>query len=135
MLGLKVMLVDDNRDFLLELREILSLYGYEAKLVFDSTHALEVARKFKPNVIVLDLRMNKMNGFHLAETLKTSKETCDIPIIGMSGYFPIDDRAALLDMSNMDERIKKPFNVLDLVGKIEFVLNKESILESALQKR
>lgn len=135
MLGLKVMLVDDNRDFLLELREILSLYGYEAKLVFDSTHALGAARKFKPNVIVVDLRMNKMNGFHLADILKTSKETCGIPIIGMSGYFPIDDRAALLDMSNMDARIKKPFNVLDLVDKIEFVLNKENIFESELQKR
>jgi CheY-like chemotaxis protein len=119
----KIMIVDDNKDFSRELGEMLSLCGYEPKLVCDSPAALAAARKIKPDVILLDLRMSKMNGFEVAQQLKQSKETSGIPIIAMSGYFPIERRAVLLDLSNMKGQIKKPFTVSDLINQIEGVLN------------
>lgn len=124
MAGEKIMIVDDNKVFLEELQETLSMCGYDAKAVSDSMKALKIARKIKPNAILLDLRMNGANGFQVAHDLKHTKETAGIPIIAMSGYFPIENQSLLLDMSNMDRRIKKPFGISDLIVEIESVLNK-----------
>ncbi len=126
MVGEKIMIVDDNKEFSEELRETLHLCGYDAKTVSESTNVLKLARKIKPGVILLDLRMAGSNGFHLAQNLKDNNETARIPIIAMSGYFPIEKRSILLDMHNMDGRIKKPFGITDLITEIESVLNKKS---------
>ncbi|MDD2752389.1 MAG: response regulator [Candidatus Omnitrophica bacterium] len=120
----KIMIIDDNDVLLKELQETLRLCGYDAKAVSDSRQASKVARKLKPNAILLDLRMNHANGFQVAQELKESKETAGIPIIAMSGYFPIENQSALLDMHNMDARIKKPFGISDLITEIETVLKK-----------
>jgi CheY-like chemotaxis protein len=115
----KIMIVDDNEDFLKELSETLFLCGYDTEAVFDSSLAYSRACISKPDVILLDLRMNKKNGFHVAEELKQSKVTKHIPIIAMSGYFPVEKDALLLDFSNMHGRIQKPFAIADLVSQIE----------------
>ena len=122
--GEKIMIVDDNEAFSEELRETLYLCGYEVTTVCNSAKALKSARKVKPGAILLDLRMNGTNGFQVAQELKNSNETAGIPIIAMSGYFPIEERSLLLDMRNMDGRIKKPFDISDLISEIESVTNK-----------
>jgi len=119
----KVMVVDDNKEFLKELSEILYLFGYNPTVVSDSMEAIKLARRLRPDVVLLDLRMNGNNGFQIAKELKQNKETSLIPIIAMSGYFPIENQSILLDMSNMDGRIKKPFAVLDLISRIETALD------------
>jgi CheY-like chemotaxis protein len=123
MVGEKVMIVDDNKAFLSELEEILVSCGYDVKIVTKSANAFEAARRTKPQVILLDLKMDEVNGFQVAEKLKNSPDTAGIPIIAMSGYFPVEQPSALLDMSNMESRIKKPFAILDLISQIEAVLN------------
>lgn len=117
-----IMVVDDNVEFLKELEETLRLCGYKPRAVCDSNFAFNLARKIKPDVILLDLKMNNKNGFHVAEELKKSSETSGIPIIAMSGYFPVENGSALLDLSNMKGCIKKPFSVSDLIDRIESVL-------------
>jgi CheY-like chemotaxis protein len=124
MLGEKIMVIDDNKGFSEELRETLYSCGYDVKTVSDSVNALQLVRKIKPNLILLDLRMNGISGFQVAQNLKDTNETARIPIIAMSGYFPIEDKSILLDMHNMDGRIKKPFEISDLITQIESVLNK-----------
>ena len=129
----KIMIVDDNKEFSEELRELLYLCGYDPKVVSDSSSAFRFARRVRPDVILLDLRMNGMNGFQVAEQLKHSKETFNIPIIAMSGYFPIEKQGVLLDMRNMDSSIKKPFDVVDLIDQIEGMLNKtKNVPETAV---
>lgn len=118
----RIMIIDDNKEFSQELQETLKLCGYDAKVVTDSVVALKMARRLRPNLILLDLRMNRKNGFEVAEELKTSKETSGIPIIAMSGYFPVE-KSSVLDMSKMDSSIKKPFGITDLISQIESALN------------
>lgn len=120
----RIMIVDDNKAFAEELRELLYLCGYDVKVVINSLDVFKSARKLKPNLILLDLKMKEMNGFEVADKLKHSKETFNIPIIAMSGYFPIEKESIFLDMANMDSRIRKPFAVLDLIDRIEWILNK-----------
>lgn len=118
----KIMVVDDNREFLEELEEILSLTGYKLRVVNDSTAALDCALKYKPDIILLDLRMQKMNGFEVAEQLKINPQTSSIPIIAMSGYFPLEKKSTLIDTNNMKTYLKKPFSVIDLLEQIEATL-------------
>jgi two-component system alkaline phosphatase synthesis response regulator PhoP len=124
MMAEKVMIIDDNKEFLEELKESLFLCGYECRALSDSAKAWRVARRIRPDVILLDLKMAGHNGFQVASDLKRDKETSGIPIIAMSGYFPIEDKSALLDLSLMDRRIKKPFEIADLITEIESVLNR-----------
>jgi len=120
----KIMIVDDNGAFSQELQETLYLCGYDAKAVSDTAKALRLARRVRPDAILLDLRLSGTNGFQVAQTLKEAKETVAIPIIAMSGYFPIEDRSNLLGMHNMSGRIKKPFEIGELISEIELVLKR-----------
>jgi two-component system, cell cycle response regulator DivK len=122
MTGEKILIVDDNESLLEELRDILDCSGYSAITVSDPTAACETAAAVSPDVILLDLKMGNMNGFHVAQALKQSHFTARIPIIAMSGYFPIDDGNSLLDSSQMEACLKKPFGILDMLAAIEKVL-------------
>jgi CheY-like chemotaxis protein len=123
MSGEKILIIDD-KEFCEELGQTLLSCEYDVKVVSNSANVLELACAMKPNLILLDLRMSGSNGFLVAQNLKDTKETSNIPIIAMSGHFLIDDRRNLLDMHNMDGRIKKPFGVSDLISEIELVLAK-----------
>jgi len=117
------MIVDDNKEFLHELKETLFLCGYTPIAVSESIVAAKIARKARPDAVLLDLKMEKKNGFQVAEELKQGETTRNIPIIAMSGYFPVAGNSNLLDLSKMESTIKKPFSVADLISKLENVLD------------
>jgi len=121
--GNRIMIVDDNREFLNELKETLFLCGYDPIAVSDSLAAVRICRKAKPDAVILDLRMDRKNGFQVAEELRQGAGTRGIPIIAMSGYFPVERSASLLDLSKMSGRVKKPFSISDLITELEKVLN------------
>jgi len=117
--GKKILIVDDDPEFTEELKELLSLSGYEAVVVNDSTQAFNVACTFKPDVIVLDIKMSEMDGFKVLEKLKESSDTTNIQVIAMTGYFTKEEHSRLMSMCGMDNCLKKPFNPLDLIARIE----------------
>jgi len=119
----KIMIVDDDKQFLEELKEILMSSGYYTIAINDSTAVLDAAKTQRPDLILLDLKMDGMNGFQLADSLKRIQATAHIPIIGISGIFrmenDIEDNFFLMDFCHM---LHKPFNPLYLIDKIENVL-------------
>ncbi|MFA6217570.1 MAG: response regulator [Candidatus Omnitrophota bacterium] len=122
----KIMLIDDNQEFLDELQEILSLCGYSLIATSDGKRAVGLARSKKPDIILLDLKMNEMNGFHVAEKLKQCRQTAHIPIIAMSGYFPMGKDSPLINTSDMQACLQKPFSVSDAITQIEIVLGSQT---------
>ena len=126
----RIMIVDDNKVLLKELQETLDLCGYDTKTVSESSNVFRLARLTKPDAILLDLNMPGESGFEVADRLKQNKETSRIPIIAISGYFPIDKRGILLEKRSMDRVIKKPFEIAELIMEIETVLNKASAVAS-----
>lgn len=119
----KVMIVDDDRRFLEELKETLTLSGYESVVINDSTTTVNIARKTRPDCILLDLKMNKMDGFQVIEELKKLPETDRIPIIAMTGYFTRPEYSTLIGMCGVETCLMKPFNPLDAISRIEMVLS------------
>ncbi len=121
----KVIIVDDDKEFLEELKETLILSGYE---VFETAQADLVqhqANSIKPDVILLDLKMNDMNGFEVADELRQFTTTMGIPIIAMTGFFREDEHVPLLNICGIQKCLKKPFNPLDVIVAIEGVLKKK----------
>ena len=119
----KVMIVDDNKEFLEELEEILASSGYDMIAAQDPCSVMAIATKEKPQVILLDLKMPGRSGFQLAHELSRSPELQQIPIIAMTGFFK-DGYKSLMDMCGIKKCLKKPFNPLDVIAEIEAALDK-----------
>ncbi|MFA5008488.1 MAG: response regulator [Candidatus Omnitrophota bacterium] len=122
MIQKRIMVVDDDKDFLNELQETLAMSGYEIIAIHNSKNAANVAAVSKPDVIILDLKMDGMDGFELAQALKHSPQTNDIPLIAMTGYFTSQEHSELITKCGMKACLKKPFNPLDLISHIENAL-------------
>lgn len=118
----KILIVDDDKEFLEELREMLAVTGYEVTSVGDSIAAVKAARIVKPDVILLDLRMKAMSGFEVADRLKGFPETAVIPVIAMTGFYTLKEHAWLMNFCGIKRCIRKPFNPLDVIAEIENVL-------------
>lgn len=115
----RILIVDDDKEFLEELREMLILSGYEATGVSESLRAVETARSLKPDIILLDIKMPGLDGFQINERLKQFPETENIPIIAITGYFTNEEHSRLLDMCGITACLKKPVNEEDLIRQIE----------------
>ncbi len=78
----KILVVDDEPDFCYFLKKNLETIGeFEVDTCCDSSDAVVRIKKFKPDIVLLDILMPKVSGSQIAETLKNDKETCGIPII------------------------------------------------------
>lgn len=119
----KILIVDDDKEFLEELQETLKLSGYDSVAVNDSTAVLGRAISYRPDVIMLDLKMDVMDGFQVTEKLKEYPETVNIPIIAMTGYFTKSEHITLIGMSGVETCLIKPFNPLDAISRIEMLLS------------
>lgn len=116
---MRVMIVDNDREFTDELSEVLQDAGYEIKAFVDSVVALNAVHWVKPAVILLDLMMDKINGYQAAWYLRKFQETATIPIIGMSGYAGNTDPVKIAALCGMRTFLKKPIYPLAIIAKIE----------------
>lgn len=116
----KVMIVDDDKEFLEELNEILELSGYETITASNTNNVLDIACTLKPDVILLDLKMQGKSGFQLAKEIEAIPDLSHVPIIAMSGYFK-HDYNSLLNMCGIRSCLRKPFSPLDVIARIEEV--------------
>ncbi|MGA1867772.1 MAG: response regulator [bacterium] len=117
----KIMIVDDNKDLLNELQEILLSSGYETIAIDDCAAVMHIAHNEKPDVILLDLKMDTMSGFQIARRLKGLSATAHIPIIAMTGVFTSEDNYLFMNTCGIKMCIEKPFNPRDVLARIEEV--------------
>jgi len=118
----KIMIVDDDKEFLEEFRETLNLSGYDALAFSDGTSALGMVSKVKPDLILLDLKLKDKSGFQIAYELKHLRETAHIPIIAMTGFYIEKEHAELMNLCGIKTHLIKPFSLEDAIAKIEPVL-------------
>lgn len=77
----KILLIDDDPDFVEAVRVIIASGGYDVKVAYDGAEGLEAVAREKPDLIVLDVMMPVMNGHEACAKLKADPETAKIPII------------------------------------------------------
>lgn len=84
MKGQRVLVVDDEQHMLRLIEYNLKEHGYEVTTVSDGEAAIRAARKEKPSLILLDIKMPGMNGVEVYKILKADRDTSGIPIIVVS---------------------------------------------------
>src|SRR5687768_4965214 len=102
---MRILVVDDNEDFLFAIRALLMSAGHEPYLAHDMQAALEICRVIKPDFVFVDINLNGVDGYHLAETLRGKCGLEDIPIWALSAY--ADDREKRLH-AGIVGHIQKP---------------------------
>jgi len=80
----KILIVDDDSMIARMYQERFSRDGFEVILAFNGEEGLEKAEKEKPDIILLDIMMPKMNGYEMLKILKEKEETASIPVIILS---------------------------------------------------
>jgi len=126
----RVAVIDDNQDSLRQLEEILKTAGYTPVLVNDAFWAVNTVSKFKPDVILMELRIPHKNGFALADAINRVFETKKIPIIAMTNIFK-DEFKWLMDLCGIKRWIKKPFQPLDVIWAVENEIEEDNQWEGA----
>ncbi len=122
-----VLVADDDPDIVGWLRRVLTEQGYQVYEAADGEEALEAALAVLPDLIVLDLRMPKMDGREVITRLKLREETCEIPIIVITAS-SVDretDRVQILGLG-AEGFLTKPFPAEQLIREIEAVLRKKT---------
>jgi DNA-binding response OmpR family regulator len=110
----KILIVDDERDIVKALMIRLQHNGYDVVVAFDGAQGIFVAHKESPDLIILDIRMPAGDGFSVAEKLKQSSLTEQIPIIFLTGS---PERNAEERAMELGARfyIKKPYDPEELL--------------------
>ncbi|MFN3479474.1 MAG: PleD family two-component system response regulator [Thermodesulfovibrionales bacterium] len=120
-MGGKLLLADDSITIQKVVELVLAEEGFEIKAVNSGEEALATIQSFKPDVVLADIEMPKMNGYQLCERIKTDPLTRDIPVILLAGAFePIDEELAR--NVGADDYIIKPFESQELISKINSAL-------------
>ena len=115
----QIMIVDDDREFLEEIGHTFSSSGYKATLISDSAGTVKKAAECMPDLILLDLKMDKKSGFKVAGELMENPKTAKIPVIAMTGVFTRQEHKLLMKICNIRECLIKPINPSDMVNKVE----------------
>ncbi|NOZ24521.1 MAG: response regulator [Nitrospirae bacterium] len=124
----KLLLADDSITIQKVVELILADEGFEIKAVGDGEHAWNVMKEFRPDIVLADIEMPKMNGYQLSDKIKKDEETSGIPVILLAGAFePIDED--LLKEVGADDYIVKPFESQELISKINAIFAERNLLE------
>jgi DNA-binding response OmpR family regulator len=117
----KILLVDDEVDIVTVIRLRLESSGYEVIVARDGKEALNTARSVRPDLIILDLMLPGMDGFHVARMLKYDAHYKDIPIIMLTAKAGEESRKTGAQVG-ADAYMNKPFEAEKLLSKIRELL-------------
>jgi two-component system, OmpR family, alkaline phosphatase synthesis response regulator PhoP len=121
----KILVVDDEIYIVHILDFSLGMEGYEVLTALDGEQALEKARAEKPDLIVLDIMMPKLDGYETCKRLKADDATKQIPVILLSAKGRNVDQKVGFEVG-ADDYITKPFSPRKLVERINAVLGQDT---------
>lgn len=127
----KILIVEDNQDSRELFIKILKNKGYDLIEAVDGEEAIEKAIKEKPNLILLDISIPKLDGYEVTKRLKTLEEFQNIPIVALTAHAMKGDREKFIS-AGFEGYISKPINVREFPEQVkEYLKGKwESILDS-----
>lgn len=114
----RVLLVDDNVDFVSTLKILLSTMGHDIRIAHDGVTAQSVAREFQPEFAFLDIGMPGMNGYDLARHLRQSPETANAILVAVTGWGQDKDRQ-LSKSAGFNHHLVKPVELSQVMEIIE----------------
>lgn len=120
----RILVVEDDPSISMGLSMNLEAEGYTVSLAEDGEQGLRQAREFKPDLVVLDVMLPKLNGFEVLRTLRG--EGVAVPIIMLSARGAEMDKVMGLELG-AEDYITKPFSLAELLARVKAVLRRDAI--------
>ena len=117
----KILYVEDNEDNVYMLTRRLKRKGFELVIAVDGLEGVEKARSEKPDLILMDLSLPKMDGWAATGIIKSDEATREIPIIALSAHAMEEHKASAI-ASGCDDYDTKPVDLERLIKKINRLL-------------
>lgn len=118
---MRILVVDDDRAVRESLRRSLRFNGYQVELAADGQQALELLGNSRPDAMVLDVMMPRVDGLEVARRLRSTGD--DLPILVLTAREAVSDRVAGLD-AGADDYLPKPFALEELLARLRALLRR-----------
>ena len=120
----RILIVDDEKKMVRLIRTCLQQEGYLTDEAYDGASALEIFAALRPDLVVLDVMMPRLDGF---EFCRRARESTATPIIILSARSEETDKLVGLELG-ADDYVTKPFSLLELVARIRALLRRRGIV-------
>lgn len=118
---MRILVVDDDRAVRDSLRRSLEFNGYQVELASDGAQALEAIIANRPDAMVLDVMMPRLDGLEVARRLRSTGD--DLPILVLTARDTVSDRVSGLD-AGADDYLPKPFALEELLARLRALLRR-----------
>jgi DNA-binding response OmpR family regulator len=122
----KILIVDDETSLALLYKLRLEIEGFEVVYCDNGETAIQTAREYRPDLILLDLMMPRLSGFDAIDLLRNTLETSETLIIVLSALSQPDDIAKAKDMGADDYIVKSDTSIDEVVVRIKAVIYRVS---------
>lgn len=123
----KILVVEDEEILLTALSEELQQGGYDVLGAADGEEGLVKVKDYKPDLILLDLVMPKMDGMTVLKRLKDDSATRDIPVVILTNLSDYERISEALSLGAKDYLVKANYSLNDLMDKIKTVLSRSGV--------
>ena len=124
----KILLVDDDPDFVDATRTVLESEAYDVSVAFDGDEGLAKARAERPDLIILDIIMPDKDGFVVCEELKSDPNLADVPVMMLTSFAERKGETSLAVTQGMmleaEDYVDKPVRPKELLKRVEALLER-----------
>jgi len=119
----KILFIEDESALQKTFGDILEEKGYEMVSALDGEIGLKLAQEKKPDLILLDLILPKMDGFEVLKNLKETSETKDIPVIILTNLERMEDVERALELGATTYLVKANYTLEEVIEKVKQALS------------
>lgn len=121
----RILIVEDEEAIVEIVSQALRRHGYETASASDGDAALDKAFSLRPDLVILDLMLPKMDGWEVCRRLKAEKQTASIPILMLTARRDERDVVEGLELG-ADDYMKKPFSLAELAARVKALLRRSA---------
>ena len=119
----RILIADDDRDIVRLVRAYLEQHGYQVLVAFDGSQALQLLRSERPDLLVLDLMLPKLDGWAVTRALRSDAHLAATPILMLTARVEDEDKVLGLELG-ADDYVTKPFNPREVVARVRALLRR-----------
>jgi DNA-binding response OmpR family regulator len=121
----RILIIEDNDDLARGLANNLEIEGFEALIAPDGLTGLQMAKEDRPKLIILDLMLPGMDGYHVLSTLRDQGN--DVPVLILTARSEERDKVRGF-REGADDYVTKPFGLLELIGRVHALMRRSGSL-------
>lgn len=122
----RILCIEDEAEMIDLTRLVLEREGFEVLGAVGGSEGLEIIRREKPDLVLLDLMMPDIDGWEVYRQMKAQQESASIPVIVVTAKAQSIDKVLGLQVAKVDDYITKPFGPQELLNSINRILNNKN---------